>query len=139
MTRYTAPTIQCEGSPQHCPVGADSFFKMEVWVPLTPPHTNDLGVLSMAQLLSESEIQTRLNHLSGWTLQGKEIQTVRRFKDFIEAMNFVNRLVAPAEAAGHHPDIAISYNRVTISLTTHDSGGLTDKDFALAEQISNLA
>ncbi len=93
----------------------------------------------MAQLLSESEIQTRLNHLSGWTLQGKEIQTVRRFKDFIEAMNFVNRLVAPAEAAGHHPDIAISYNRVTISLTTHDSGGLTDKDFALAEQISNLA
>ena len=93
----------------------------------------------MAQLLSESEIQTRLGQISGWSLQGKEIQMVRRFKDFIEAMNFVNRLVAPAEAAGHHPDIAISYNRVTISLTTHDSGGLTEKDFALAEQISNLA
>ncbi|HIK54948.1 MAG TPA: 4a-hydroxytetrahydrobiopterin dehydratase [Synechococcales cyanobacterium M55_K2018_004] len=92
----------------------------------------------MAQLLTESEIQQRLSQLPGWSLQGKEIQQVFKFKDFIEAVNFVNRLVAPAEAAGHHPDIAISYNRVTISLTTHDSGGLTEKDFDLAQTISQL-
>jgi 4a-hydroxytetrahydrobiopterin dehydratase len=53
-------------------------------------------------------------------------------------MDFVNKLVEPAEAAGHHPDIAISYNKVTISLTTHDAGGLTEKDFAMAKQISSL-
>jgi 4a-hydroxytetrahydrobiopterin dehydratase len=50
----------------------------------------------------------------------------------------VNKLVEPAETAGHHPDLEISYNKVTISLTSHDAGGLTEKDFALARQISTL-
>jgi 4a-hydroxytetrahydrobiopterin dehydratase len=63
---------------------------------------------------------------------------VIKFKDFVAAMDFVNKLVEPAEAAGHHPDLAISYNKVTISLTTHDAGGLTEKDFAMAKQISSL-
>lgn len=93
----------------------------------------------MAQLLSDRDIQEHLSQLSGWTLQDKEIQTVRKFKDFIEAIAFVNKLVEPAEAAGHHPDIAISYNRVTISLSTHDAGGLTEKDFSLAQTISQMS
>ena len=50
----------------------------------------------------------------------------------------MNKLVAPSEAAGHHPDIEISYNKVTVNLTTHDAGGLTEKDFALAQEISKL-
>jgi 4a-hydroxytetrahydrobiopterin dehydratase len=93
----------------------------------------------MATLLSEQDIQTKLSQLSDWTQEGKTITTVRTFKDFIAAIDFVNRLVEPAEASGHHPDIAISYNKVTVSLTTHDAGGLTDKDFAMAKTISDIA
>ncbi|MBD2060458.1 4a-hydroxytetrahydrobiopterin dehydratase [Oculatella sp. FACHB-28] len=92
----------------------------------------------MAQLLNETEIQERLAQLSGWTLEGKEIQRVRKFNDFVEAIAFVNRLVDPAETAGHHPDLAISYNKVTVSLTNHDAGGLTEKDFAMAKTIDGI-
>ncbi|MEO1145508.1 MAG: 4a-hydroxytetrahydrobiopterin dehydratase [Cyanobacteria bacterium J06638_22] len=92
----------------------------------------------MAQLLAESEIQNRLSQLSGWELDGKTITCVRKFGGFPEAVAFVNKLVDPAEAAGHHPDLAISYNKVTVSLSTHDAGGLTEKDFAMATTISTL-
>lgn len=53
-------------------------------------------------------------------------------------MDFVNKLVEPAEAAGHHPDLSISYNKVTVSLTSHDAGGLTESDFEMAKTISAL-
>lgn len=92
----------------------------------------------MAQLLSDEKIKQQASQLDGWTVEGKELRTTRKFKDFIEAIAFVNKIVEPAEAAGHHPDLAISYNKVTIALTTHDAGGLTSKDFDLAEVISNL-
>jgi 4a-hydroxytetrahydrobiopterin dehydratase len=94
---------------------------------------------SNSMLLSETEINNKLETLSGWTTDGKEISRIFEFKDFVAAINFVNQLVEPAESAGHHPDLAISYNKVTVSLTTHDAGGLTTQDFALAEEISNLA
>ena len=92
----------------------------------------------MTKLLSDTQIQEAIAKLSGWRVNGKQIQSSRKFKDFVEAIAFVNKLVAPAEAAGHHPDIEISYNKVTISLTTHDAGGLTAKDFTLAQEISTL-
>lgn len=92
----------------------------------------------MAELINHSEIQERASHLSGWTIEGKQLRSTRLFKDFIEVITFVNKLVAPSEAAGHHPDIEISYNKVTVNLTTHDAGGLTEKDFALAQEISAL-
>jgi 4a-hydroxytetrahydrobiopterin dehydratase len=92
----------------------------------------------MAQLLSDSEIQNRLNQLSGWTLEGKAIKTTKTFKDFVAAIDFVNRLVEPAESAGHHPDLEISYNKVTIALTSHDAGGLTVNDFEMANTISQI-
>lgn len=92
----------------------------------------------MAYTLSDTEAQLRLSQLSGWVLDGKTITTTRTFKDFVEAVGFVNRLVEPAEAAGHHPDLAISYNRVTITLTTHDAGGLTQKDFEMAAALSGI-
>lgn len=92
----------------------------------------------MAQLLSDAEIQERANQLEGWTLEGQELRITLKFKDFVEAIEFVNKLVEPSEAAGHHPDLAISYNKVKISLTTHDAGGLTSKDFDLAQVISQL-
>ncbi len=93
----------------------------------------------MAQLLSEIEITERAATISGWTVEGNSLKCTRKFKDFIAAIEFVNKLVEPAETAGHHPDIYISYNTVNISLTTHDAGGLTEKDFKLAEVISQIS
>lgn len=93
----------------------------------------------MANLLSPQEIQTRLQQLPDWSLVDSCIQLKLVFKDFVAAVEFVNHLVEPAEAAGHHPDLEISYNKVTVRLTSHDAGGLTEKDFAMAETISKLA
>lgn len=95
-------------------------------------------VIFMATLLSDADIQSKVGALEGWTLDGKKIKTTRQFKDFVEAINFVNRLVEPAEAAGHHPDLHVSYNKVTIELTSHDAGGLTESDFQMAKVISSL-
>ena len=92
----------------------------------------------MAQLLTATEIQQRASVLSGWAVEGSKLKTTRTFKDFIQAIEFVNKLVEPAESAGHHPDIEISYNKVKIQLTTHDAGGLTEKDFDLAAVISQI-
>jgi 4a-hydroxytetrahydrobiopterin dehydratase len=93
----------------------------------------------MAPLLSESEIQERLKAVEGWRVDASTLRVTRKFKDFIQAVEFVNKLVEPAESAGHHPDIEISYNTVKISLTTHDANGLTQKDFDLAEIISQIS
>lgn len=90
-------------------------------------------------LLNEQEVQTQLQQLPGWTLSGNAITWVKTLGNFVEAIAFVNRIVDPAEAANHHPDLAISYNQVTITLTTHDAGGLTQKDFDLAKILSRLA
>jgi 4a-hydroxytetrahydrobiopterin dehydratase len=92
----------------------------------------------MAALLSDRDIQSKLGQLSDWSLSGKAITCTRTFKDFVTAIDFVNQLVEPAEAAGHHPDLEISYNKVVISLSSHDAGGLTEQDFAMAETISAM-
>ena len=93
----------------------------------------------MAVILSDTEVQAQLNSLNDWSQDGSNIKIVKTFLGFPEAIAFVNKLIDPAEAAGHHPDIAISYNKVTIRLTTHDAGGLTQKDFDLANQIDRLS
>lgn len=79
--------------------------------------------------LSRDEIARRLPTLQGWTLDGNSIKKQFTFKDFPEAVRFVDRLVPVAEAADHHPDILINYKRVTLTYSTHSEGGLTDKDF----------
>ena len=71
----------------------------------------------------------------GWENNGKEITRLYKFKDFAEAMAFVNKVAGLAEAADHHPDIDIRYNKVRLMLSTHSAGGLTEKDFSLARQI----
>lgn len=93
----------------------------------------------MVALLNEGEIQSRLTKLNDWSLEGKTLKTTKVFEGFPDAIAFVNKLVDPAEAAGHHPDLVISYNKVTIRLTTHDAGGLTQKDFGLATQIDGMS
>jgi 4a-hydroxytetrahydrobiopterin dehydratase len=74
--------------------------------------------------------------LGNWTLRGSAISRQFRFVDFAEAMRFVNRVARLAEAANHHPDITINYNKVKLSLTTHDEGGLTTKDLKLARRLN---
>jgi len=71
----------------------------------------------------------------GWESNGREITRTYKFKNFAEAMAFVNKVAGLAEAADHHPDINIRYNKVRLTLSTHSAGGLTDKDFSLANQI----
>ncbi|MDA2921059.1 4a-hydroxytetrahydrobiopterin dehydratase [Desulfobacterota bacterium AH_259_B03_O07] len=85
--------------------------------------------------LSESEIQQSLKTLEGWQVKGKEISKTYSHKDFIDAISFVTRVSILAEKANHHPDILIQYNKVTLSLSTHSEGGLTENDFNLAKQI----
>lgn len=88
--------------------------------------------------LNEGEIAEGLRQLPQWKIDDQKIVYTHEFKNFMEAVSFVNCLIEPAETAGHHPDLTISYNRVTISLTTHDAGGLTVQDFELAKTISQI-
>jgi 4a-hydroxytetrahydrobiopterin dehydratase len=70
-----------------------------------------------------------------WTEQDKSLRRAIKTPDFLTAFNIVSRIVAPAEAMNHHPDIAFGWGYVTITLTTHDAGGITEKDHALAAKI----
>jgi 4a-hydroxytetrahydrobiopterin dehydratase len=85
--------------------------------------------------MKKDEVKARLESLPGWERDGDEIEKKFRFDGFKASMTFVNRVADLAEAAGHHPDIAIKYNRVKLTLSTHSEGGVTEKDFALAAQI----
>jgi 4a-hydroxytetrahydrobiopterin dehydratase len=85
--------------------------------------------------LTDAEVDTRLRQLSGWERHGDEIRRTFSFSDFAGSLGFVNRIGALAEAMDHHPDIDIRYSKVTLTLTTHDAGGLTAKDFDLADKI----
>jgi 4a-hydroxytetrahydrobiopterin dehydratase len=89
--------------------------------------------------LSPADVDQRMKSLHGWTLQGDEIVKQYTFKDFPEAIAFVDRLAPEAQAADHHPDILINYKRVTLTYSTHSEGGLTDKDFAGAAAADRLA
>ena len=97
------------------------------------------GQGSPHEKVSSLKLQSFTQVNSNWKLQGKQLVTVFKFKDgFKGAVNFVQKLVKPADAMNHHPDVSISYNKVTISLTTHDAGGITHADLALAEVIQKL-
>jgi 4a-hydroxytetrahydrobiopterin dehydratase len=88
--------------------------------------------------LNSKEVQEKLKSLDGWKLIQGEIVREVTLKDFVAAMSFVNLVAAKAEAAGHHPDIDIRYNKVRLALVSHDAGGLTDKDFDLAAAIEAI-
>jgi 4a-hydroxytetrahydrobiopterin dehydratase len=89
--------------------------------------------------LEETQVEGRLKALQGWERRGDEIRKEYKFRDFRAAMAFVNKVADAAEAVDHHPDIVISYNRVTMTLSTHSEGGLTEKDFDLAPKIDAAA
>ena len=91
------------------------------------------------ELLTEAEITAELAAVPAWTRDGNSITTVITRKDFRDALLYLGAVAYLAETAGHHPDIAISWNKVTLTLSTHSAGGLTTNDFALARQISALS
>ncbi len=89
--------------------------------------------------LSDEEVRFALRGKEGWTFLDDAIHKEFRFPGFRGSIAFVNRLAERANAAGHHPDLEIHYNRVLVSLSTHDEGGVTDKDVSLAAEIDEAA
>ena len=90
-------------------------------------------------VLTDVEVKQSLGRLKGWQQSGKAIQRVFEFPDFKVAMQFVNKVADAAEQAQHHPDIDIRYNKVTMAVVSHDSGGVTEKDMGMAEKINQIA
>jgi len=95
---------------------------------------NSQEELKMAKL-SADEIKEKLKALPGWEYKENAISKTFKFKEFLHGIEFVQKVAEIAEAADHHPDITINYTRVTFSCSTHDAGGVTDKDFKLADNI----
>ena len=90
------------------------------------------------ETLSEEEARRRLNGLAGWEYANGRIRKEFAFRTFLRAIAFINTVAYLAEAAKHHPHIAINYNKVTLRLITHSEGALTERDFNLARQIEGL-
>jgi len=88
--------------------------------------------------LSDSDLARELQTLSGWTLSDGMLRKTFKHATFPEAIVFVNAVAQLAEVANHHPDIDIRYSNITLSLVTHDAGGITDKDVALARQVEDV-
>lgn len=85
--------------------------------------------------LNPDEITAKLRTLPEWELKGSAISKQYTFKEFMDGIRFINRIAEIAEQMDHHPDIAVNYRRITFTLSTHDQGGITEKDFKLADAI----
>jgi 4a-hydroxytetrahydrobiopterin dehydratase len=89
-------------------------------------------------VLNKEQIKSNLSKISGWVFENNSIQKQFQFKDFIEASSFVNSVGMEAEKMDHHPDILMfAWNKVKITLSTHSAGGVTEKDFELAQKIED--
>ncbi len=93
----------------------------------------------MATKLSDQEIQEQLSTLSGWVLENNKLHKVYKFKNFVEAFGFMTRGALEAEKLNHHPEWSNVYSHVVVDLTTHDAGGISDLDIALAKKFDALA
>jgi 4a-hydroxytetrahydrobiopterin dehydratase len=113
-------------------------------VPRLPRRGGGLALIEVTcddramRLLTEDEISAALAAAPGWERAGNEITRTVKLGDFSGAMLYVGAVAYLAQSANHHPDIAISWNKVTLTLSTHSAGGLTEADFALATAISAL-
>lgn len=90
-------------------------------------------------LLADDDIQARLAQRSGWSHDNGALVKKFELDDFMAVVNLVNAVAPRAEAADHHPDMFINYRRITFTLSTHSEGGVTEKDFALLDEIEQLA
>jgi 4a-hydroxytetrahydrobiopterin dehydratase len=98
--------------------------------------SNREGETIMAKL-SPEQITEKLRTLAGWERKGETIAKQYTFKEFMDGIRFINRIAEIAEQMDHHPDIAVNYRRITFTLSTHDQGGITEKDFKLADAIES--
>ena len=89
--------------------------------------------------LDPAEIESKLANISEWSEINDSIQRTYSFDDFVASIRFVNTVADAAEAANHHPDMLIRYNKVTVTLSTHDAGGITNNDFDLAAKCDEAA
>jgi 4a-hydroxytetrahydrobiopterin dehydratase len=89
--------------------------------------------------LDDQQIEEKLGGLDGWERSGDAISKRFELDDFKGSVDFVNRLLPVAEGMNHHPDLEISWNKVTVTVTTHSEGGLTDNDFELAKRIDSVS
>ena len=92
----------------------------------------------MAERLSDIAIQRELGSLPGWSRRGDVITKTYQFKAFLTGIDFVDAIAKAAESADHHPDIDIRYTKITMTLSTHDAGGITSSDLKLAERIESV-
>ena len=89
--------------------------------------------------MSDEEVTKQLTNLGGWEREGDALVREFEFANFVGSVDFVNRITPVAEEMNHHPDLAISWNKVKVSLSTHSEGGITENDFELATKIDSLA
>lgn len=89
-------------------------------------------------LLGPDEVAERLQGLRGWTLQDGKLVKSYTFRDFVSAVEFVDRLTVVAEAQNHHPDLFVGWGKVGVQLSSHDVGGITARDFRLATALDDL-
>jgi 4a-hydroxytetrahydrobiopterin dehydratase len=105
--------------------------------PLFPQSTVSFAMV--APVLTADQIDNALNQLSGWSVKDNKLHREYKFASFVEAFGFMTSVALVAETLGHHPEWFNVYNRVTIDLTTHDSGGITQLDVNLAKKANELA
>ena len=89
--------------------------------------------------MTDDEVKDRLSKMGGWEREGDALVHEFEFANFVGSVDFVNRITPIAEEMNHHPDLAISWNEVTVTISTHSEGGLTANDFELARRIATLA
>ena len=114
---------------------ANSLAKRESVNAISP---RKRSLLAMSDLLEEEDLTSALKKCPEWEYEKKSITRTIEFEEFMEAIDFVNDLAEIADEAQHHPDIRIRYTKVTLVLTTHDAGGVTEADVELAQRIDNL-
>ena len=90
------------------------------------------------KLLAANEIQNRLPHLPGWSIDGRSITKSFNFTTYMEGVTFANKVADSAEASNHHPDMILGYRRVVVTLTTHSAKGITQKDIDLATELQGV-
>ena len=97
-----------------------------------------MGYLMKIEKMSDAVVTEQLSELNHWSLSNSKLHRQFEFADFVEAFGFMTRVALLAETANHHPEWSNVYIRVEIDLTTHDAGGITERDFKLAQRINQL-
>lgn len=119
--------------------GASAHLSETGPIEISVPSTTSQEYAMSTPVLSTDELNTALNQLTGWSVKDGKLHRQFQFGSFVEAFGFMSSVALVAEAMGHHPEWFNVYNRVTIDLTTHDSGGITAKDVELAKRANELA